>query len=166
MKENIIAGLISGVTVTIFVVFFTYIWKAIIVPWFEDRVYKDVRIEGMWYSVYPEDFSLRQEVINLKRHGHHMEGTITCLSETDKGKEYKVFGSFRNLILPLIYESSEASKTDRGTITLKLVNNGERLVGEVAAYSTSKDQIVTASVVWYRNKQQQQNEYKNLNNNG
>ena len=46
MTENIITGLVSGLVVILFVLVFRSFWNAVIVPWFEDRVYKDVKIEG------------------------------------------------------------------------------------------------------------------------
>jgi len=52
MNENIIAGLISGAVVTLFIIIFRSIWIKIIEPWFEDRVYKDAQIEGKWFTLY------------------------------------------------------------------------------------------------------------------
>ena len=45
MTDNIIIGLVSGLAVTLFALVFRNFWNAIIVPWFEERVYKDVKIE-------------------------------------------------------------------------------------------------------------------------
>ncbi len=154
MNENIIAGLVSGLVVTVFVVMFREIWISIIVPWFEERVYKDVKIEGKWFGLYPTSTDLRRDVIILKRHGHTITGTLTCTKGKDEGDEYSLSGSFRNLILPLIYESTEREKTDRGTITLRAINNGERLTGKIAYYHTDKDSISSGNIIWFRKKEQ------------
>ena len=149
MQENIIAGLVSGIVVTIFVLVFRHFWNAVIVPWFEDRVYKDVRLEGKWYGFYPTSGDLRQDVIVLKRHGHSIKGKMICAKGEDEGDEYSVTGSFRNMLLPLVYESTDKTKTDRGSITLRCTTNGERLTGKIALYNTYEDTVISASVTWF-----------------
>ncbi len=156
MSENIIAGLVSGVLATLLVFIFNSVWKAQIIPWFEERVYKDVAIEGNWFSIYPNAMDKRQEVISLERHGHAITGTILCAFGSDTGEQYQVAGSFRNMLLPLTYESTDSTKTDRGTITLKSVRNGERFVGKIALYDTFEDSIETATVIWFRSKTDQE----------
>ena len=152
MYENLISGLVSGLVVTVFVVVFRTFWKSIIVPWFEERVYKDVKIEGKWFGLYPTSIDLRRDVIVLKRHGHYVSGTLTCTKGKDEGDEYSLCGSFRNLLLPLTYESTDREKTDRGTITLRAINNGEKLSGKIAYYHNSRDSISSTNIIWFRSK--------------
>lgn len=152
MSENIIGGLISGVLATFLIFIFNSIWKKQIIPWFEERVYKDVAIEGNWFSFYPNSEDKRQEAIYLERHGHAVTGTIICVHGHDTGEKYVIAGSFRNMILPMTYESTDSTKTDRGTITLKSVHNGERFIGKIALYQTYEDSIETGTVIWFRSK--------------
>lgn len=153
MEDSIVAGLISGLVVTLFVIVFRSIWHRIIVPWFEDRVYKDIRIEGTWFSLYSDNASNRQETISLQRHGHEISGTIICNNGPDEGEKYRVTGSFRNLILALLYEVDDPVKVDRGTMTLRCIRNGQRLGGKVAFYSNQGDIINDCDVTWYRSKE-------------
>ena len=153
MLGNLIAGVVSGLFVTVSVFAFRIFWLSKIVPWFEERVYKDAKIEGEWFSLYPMIEGRRQEIISLKRHGHAITGTIICTrSEGDEGEQYDVHGSFRNMILPLIYETHDRSKTDRGTITLKLTQNAKQLTGRIALYSDKEDTILSTDVIWFRSK--------------
>ena len=153
MESNLIAGLVSGVIVTLLVVVFSKFWNSVIIPWFEDRVYKDIRIEGKWFVLYPSSPKQRQELVVLKRHGHAITGEMVCVSGYDEGEQYKLDGSFRNLLLPLMYESTDKQKSDRGTITLKCIMNGTRLSGKIAAYDSEDEDIVTANVLWFRSKE-------------
>ncbi|QUX94421.1 hypothetical protein C0J08_02890 [Marinomonas sp. CT5] len=152
MFENVVAGLVSGVVVSILVLVIGRFWKAVVVPWFEERVYKDLHVEGKWYSLYVDTGDYRQEIISLKRHGHSISGHIICKTGADDGEEYSVCGSFRNLLLPLTYEAADKQKSDRGTITLMSTYNGERFVGEIAMYETNTDSIGTTKVIWFRSK--------------
>lgn len=153
MQENFIAGLVSGLVVTLFVVVFKKVWDAILVPWFEERVYKDVQIEGKWYGLYPNTVDLSQDIIVLERQGHAIKGKLICTHGADEGNEFNLQGSFRNMLLPLTYEIKDTSKTDRGTITLKAINNGVELIGKIALYNDALDEITTANIHWFRSKE-------------
>jgi hypothetical protein len=150
---NFIAGITSGLFVTLSVVAFRALWISRIVPWFEERVYKDAKIEGEWFSLYPTWMDKRQEIIVLKRHGHAVTGTVTCTKGYDEGVQYEVQGSFRNMILPLTYEVHDRRRTDRGTITLKLTRNAIRFDGNIAFYSDPYDSIRSSDVIWFRSQQ-------------
>lgn len=165
MQENLVAGLVSGLIVTFFVLVFRSFWYSVIIPWFEDRVYKDIRIEGKWFGLYPETYDLRQDVIVIKRRGHSVTGNMICTNGADEGEEYSICGSFRNLLLPLTYESTDKSKSDRGSITLKCVRNGERLSGKIALYQTLNDSIVAGNILWFRSKDDLDRTIEKINRN-
>jgi hypothetical protein len=150
--ENLTIGIISGLVVTALVVLLRAIWNSVIVPWFENKIYKDVRIEGAWFSLYPTTApDYRRDVISLTRRGHEVSGLMICTdSGADKGVRYKISGSFRNMILPLVYEDESKSSTDRGTITLKVTEGGKQMKGKVALYENKSDSIDEWDVIWFR----------------
>lgn len=160
MYENLMIGLVSGLVVSFIVLVLSKFWNRVVEPWFEERVYKDLHVEGKWFSLYVEADDYRQEIINLKRHGHAIAGTMTCKTGADEGEEYSLCGSFRNLLLPLTYEATDKNKSDRGTITLKSCHNGQRLIGEVAFYATIHDSVGTTKVIWFRKKEELDNTVK------
>lgn len=166
MKENIIVGLTSGLVVSLFILVFRHFWNAVIIPWFEERVYKDAKIEGKWYSIYTEkSMKNRKEVISLKRHGHFIKGNIVCVSGPDEGEEYNISGSFRNMILPMVYENTDSSNTDRGTITLKSNGSGKKFSGKVSYYSGPSDNIEDSNVIWFRSQIDLEKTLEELNTN-
>lgn len=152
MLEYVIVGLVSGLVVSFVVLVLSKFWKNVVEPIFEEKVYKGLHIEGKWYSLYVEATDFRQETIKLKRRGHTISGHMVCKTGADEGEEYSISGSFRNLLLPLTYETTDKKKSDRGTVTLMSTHNGERLVGKVTLYETNLDTVVTAQVIWFRNK--------------
>ena len=162
MLENFTIGITAGLVVTIFALVFRGFWNAVIVPWFEERVYKDAKIEGKWFGLYPNQPGPKQDVIVLKRRGHEISGKMICTKGPDEGEEYTLCGSFRNMILPLTYESSDTSKTDRGSLTLMCIRNGERLSGKLASYNTYDDSIETVSILWFRSKDDMENIIKQI----
>jgi hypothetical protein len=152
MFENLVSGLISGLVVSFLVLVVSRFWRGVVDPWFEERVYKDLHIEGKWYSLYVNTGDYRKETISLKRHGHTITGHMICKTGEDDGEEYSLCGSFRNLLLPITYEATDKQKSDRGTITLMSSHNGERFIGKIAMYDTKSDSIDTTQIIWFRNK--------------
>jgi hypothetical protein len=160
MKDNLIAGFVSGLVVTLFVVVFRSFWRSVIVPWFEDRVYKDVKIEGTWYTVNPTIVGERPETVTLKRHGHSVSGSLICNSGEDEGRIYNLHGTFRNMILTLFYESVDQECLDRGTIALRCIHNGGRFAGKMANYRDDTDMIEAKEIIWFRSKEEQGSKIK------
>lgn len=152
LSSNILLGVISGLLATLLTVGFRRIWLSIIVPWFEELVYKDAKLEGTWYVLYDDMDDDRYDVVTVKRTGHHVTAHMTCSASDDAGKTYCIIGSFRNLILSATYETEDRQGLDRGSMTLMLTANGKRMVGFIAFYSDPNHEISDSPTTWYREK--------------
>ncbi len=133
MKElslNFVIGITSGLLTAVIVVLFRAFWVGVLIPWFEERVYKDAKIEGDWFGRTPGN----EFKFTLERAGHKITGRIHSLSGNDTGKEWVISGSFRNLILSAVYEPTDRQRLDRGSMTLMLRNDGFALAGRLAYY--------------------------------
>lgn len=146
--EPIAIGIISGLLTTFIVVVLQKLWVSAIEPWYEERIYKDAYIEGVWEGVYPE-LKLK-EIITLKRKSHCVEGVIAIVEGPDQGKTYEISGTFKNLILTASYNSVNRQSLDRGTYTLMLRNNGSKLEGYSAFYEDDTSKIIYGACVWNR----------------
>jgi len=45
-------GVLGGLIATAIALFFREVWAKIITPWYENRVYRDARIEGKWKAQF------------------------------------------------------------------------------------------------------------------
>lgn len=146
--ENIAIGIVSGLLTAFLVIVIRKLWVSVVVPWYEECIYKDAHIEGTWEGVYPE-LELK-EIITLKRNSHFVEGIIAIVEGPDQGKTYEVTGTFKNLILTASYNSLNKQNLDRGTYTLMLRNNGSSLEGYSAFYEDDSNKIMYGNCVWNR----------------
>lgn len=158
---NVIVSVCSGIGVSFLLFLLNQFWKNTISPWYENQIYKDLCIEGKWFCL---SFEFRQDIINLERKGHSIEGTMTCLNGSEKGEEYIVTGSFKNLVLTLLYETKDKTKSDRGSITMMAKNNGTRLKGKIAFYDNNRDVISIGNTVWFRGTDDFENNIKVFEN--
>jgi hypothetical protein len=148
MMEALGVGIVSGLVVTLIVVVFRGLWIAVIQPWYEERIYRDAKIEGQWKSTYAN--SDDEELIELKRKGHRVSGVITVTQGTDHGKAYNLDGTFKNLILTASYSAMSQSSLDRGSYTLMLIHNGQKFKGHCAYYCDEENQILSEECEWER----------------
>ncbi len=133
MINYLIQGTVGGVVATIIcIVFAEIIWKRIIVPWYEERVYKDSEIEGTWDGVVGGKNDQTSDVVELRRAGHKVSGTIHVSGL--RGGIYTFEGTFKNLILSVTYVAKDRTQLNRGSITLMLKENGAQLIGKCVHY--------------------------------
>lgn len=145
----ILAGLVSGVLSSLLVLAGAKYWRAVVIPWYEDRVYKDVMIAGRWESLGQEHGETFTETVKVRQRAHHVSGEITYRVD-DKLIEYQFDGEFKNLILTARYWVKEESNLDRGTFTLMLKNNGQTLKGFYAWYLPEDNDVISGNYEWKR----------------
>lgn len=142
--SDLIVGIVGGLVATSITLFFRLYWLKVILPWLEERVYQDARIEGEWNTeIIYNTGKTDHFIITLHRKSHQVQGEMVS---TTSGKRYLLKGEFRNLILTLTYSSNMPSAFDRGCFTLLLTNNGRELNGASSFYFSPESRIVSADV--------------------
>ncbi|GAJ21217.1 unnamed protein product [marine sediment metagenome] len=117
------SGVLGGLLATFLILVFAKYWKQVIIPWYEDRVYKDIRIAGKWRTKGEHNKEVFEENARICQKAHRVWGNI--IYKTEKGvADYEFEGEFKNLILTARYWVKEENNLDRGTFTLMLRNNG------------------------------------------
>ena len=142
-------GITSGI-ITSFIVFLLQMgYSRVLLPWFEELLYRDLKIEGRWLVTYPEaeDFT---EAIELSRNGHAVSGSVTVTGGPDVGRVYLVNGTFKNLILTLSFAGQDTTRLDRGTYTVQTKNNGQHLQGYSTFYQDDENGIACMECDWKR----------------
>jgi len=148
---SLFIGVVGGLVATSLTVAFRNYWIKVLIPWYEERVYKDAKIEGVWKSAKVRtDQSKNVMLMNIRRVSHFVSGDITFIEGLDQGLTYKFTGEFRNLILTINYASINSSNIDRGTLTLMLIENGKKLKGYYSFYFDPENRINSLELVFNR----------------
>ncbi len=146
--ESIAIGIIAGLVTTFIVVVIQKFWSNAIEPWYEEKIYKDARIEGVWVGTYP-DIDLK-EIVTLNRVAHSVTGDVAIVEGPNQGQTYELNGTFKNLILTATYSAKDRQSLDRGSYTLMLKNNGKAMEGHSSFYEDDKGLIETGPCIWKR----------------
>jgi hypothetical protein len=147
-----VIGVVGGLVATAITVFIDKVWKRLIVPWYEERVYQDARIGGVWKAEFHNQGEIEEERIDITTKGHQVSGTITITKGKNEGKVYLFNGNFRNLILVATYHSRKDYELDRGSFALLLRKNGTLLEGQCIYFSDKSNSINNTQYIWQRGK--------------
>lgn len=139
----------SGLITALIVFICLRYWNAVIVPWYENRIYKDIKIDGEWKALGDEQSEVFEEKVKVKQNAHRVYGDIIYKS-TSELIEYQFEGEFRNLILTARYWVKGENNLDRGTFTLMTKNNGRTLKGPYAWYSANNNDVESGTYEWDR----------------
>jgi len=144
----IVWGIVAGIltAVTLFVI--RELWLTIFTPWYEERLYRGAKIEGFWRSTTNYlDGGSNEMVYQFQRKGHRIWGDISCIEGIDKGRKWNLEGQFKDLILTFHYESAHPRVLDKGSASLMLTHNGEKLEGHLVYYANKGNQMKTAALL-------------------
>ena len=143
------SGIVSGVLATFLVLICLSIWNKIIVPWYEDKVYKDIRIDGKWL-IEEEEYGIKYASMTIiKQTAHRVYGEITYIDEPDLPL-FMFYGEFRNLILTATHCAKTKTNLDRGTFTLMVKEDGRVMEGFYAWYPAGGTEIIQGPYKWIR----------------
>ena len=146
LSVGVIASLVSVLASLIFREY----WLKIIIPWYEERLYKGAKIEGVWRTITKyRDGGENESIYTVKRKGHRIWGTINSPNGIDKGKSWRFNGFFKDLILSATYESSSRRILDKGSFSLLLNHNGEKLTGHLVYYANEGNTLKSTVLELY-----------------
>ncbi len=146
--EPLAIGIISGVATACIVFLVRKVWTEWISPWYENKIYRDIRIDGHWKTKFfrEEDEEFQENAIVYQK-AYRVRGTITY-ERSNEIREYEFRGQIRNLLLTAEYWLKGSSSLDRGAFALAVKEDGRKLEGYLSWYSHKHDEIRFSKYIW------------------
>lgn len=128
-------------------------WKQVVVPWYQNIVYSDVKIDGTWSQTYQVGRATYDYVMVLKQRGPKLSGSLTLdKSEVDQPgytDTFKLEGSMWRGYVTLDLRSENPNSTGLIAALLKVQYYGKSLEG-IWAYRSGADKVESEPVHWQR----------------
>lgn len=140
-------GIIAGIVTCAIVAGARELVRRVIVPWYEDKVYRDVRLGGHWETAFYIDREEVSETAEVRQKANKVTGLIQ-LRRATAIREYEFRGQIANLLLTAEYWLKGPSSRDRGAFALTVKENGRKLEGYLSWYSDIHDEIRFSTYVW------------------
>jgi hypothetical protein len=146
--SSLLAGVVSGVIVSVIVFACRVQWLRVLQPWYENRLYKGAKIEGLWSTTinFPDNVANTFR-IELQRVGYSVHGSVLCVSGYSEGETYEFSGTFKDLILTGSYQV-RGRGLERGPLTLMMIGGGLKLKGYLSYYDNDQHSVNAAPCEW------------------
>lgn len=161
MTDTIITitiGVFSGIITSATIWFSIQIFKKIIVPWYQQSIYRGIDISGDWVSSqnYAGGVSVEQ-IIQIKQKGHRLSGTLISQNKIPNiGEDTTAFtldGEIFDNYVDIEYQINDNKSIGRGSQLLKVKEGGVKLEGGLIAIDRISSEIMTSeNIQWKRKK--------------
>jgi hypothetical protein len=158
ITSDMVLGIVSGIVTGMLIYSFSILWKRILVPWYEERVYRGLDISGEWNVKHPHpdeaDMQWAQAgVLTLRQTAHRLTGTMTLTPKDTNSNETRTFlfsGEISDRFIWAWMSHSERSRLGYAVALLEVVGDGRSLKGRQVHYDVLNDVIDTAPTEYTR----------------
>lgn len=129
---NIFFGVLSGVLTSALIFLVRKIYLRVFLPWYEDRLYKGVQLDGKWEGE-TNDFKFLFELV---QNGYRIKGLFGVEVKSSKPEDqyenlYKIKGHISDNYVVLEYWTMSRKRTGLGSFLLRVQDGGKKLMGSV-----------------------------------
>lgn len=154
---SLLLGIVSGVLTTALLWVIHVLWTKTIVPWYEQRVYKGVKIEGTWCLVDDSNDKdghwAQREILGLKQTAHRLTGSLTLLPKEGENSDSIVLdavGDISDRFVSLSFKSPIQDRLSYSVLLVEIVEDGHKLRGKTSMYNVLGGTIDSYSVEYKR----------------
>jgi hypothetical protein len=150
--ETVILGIVSSLIATLIFLYLSWLVKNILLPWFEDKIYRGVRINGDWVAEtwagqIPSKFNIK---MLIEQKADIVTGTY---SHSDPAKNdtssYTLTGEIRNAYVTASIWPIAKDYIDAGSFVLRVMSvDGLKMKGMVMYISNSDGNVLSTDVVF------------------
>lgn len=131
---SLMIGIISSLVATAIFILMSEVFRRVLLPWFADKIYQGVRIDGTWkLELNNTDSALQSGELKLEQWGNKIKGIY--YHEINGSREfYNISGSISNMYLMYTCVPTSNRKIDAAAALLHIVEGDEcnlNLVGNL-----------------------------------
>lgn len=159
LGSSLVLGIVSGVLTTALLWTINVFWISKIVPWYEKRVYKGVKIQGTWALVDDSDDAEGQwtqnEILSLKQTAHRLIGSLALIpkdGDTSESIVLDAHGEISDRFISLSFKSPIQDRLSYSVLLVEIVEDGNKLRGSTAMYNVANGTIDSYAVEYRRQK--------------
>ena len=142
-------GFITGILVTVFCGLVILFWGKIIVPWWQDRGYKGLRLDGTWNAEIQAKDGKFVFKLELSQKFHDLSGklsiTKSLIGDGSSQSELEIQGVYWESFLQLTGKSCVDNKLSFSVFLLKAYGRS-RLAGIYSFRALNNDEILSHKI--------------------
>jgi hypothetical protein len=150
-------GVIAGILTAGILVGAGYLFKEVMIPWYQSKVYEGVSIAGTWHAdLEPEISTPDRRVENdmtLDQHGHKVTGSVikrTVTADKRITEDFTLEGRIRDRFFYGYMYSKDNDRLSALSFLYQVEGNGSTLSGLRVFYHIVESEIKSLPEVWYK----------------
>lgn len=154
--QTITLGIVSGIFTTVVLYLIGKLFTKVILPWYQDVIYKGVDVKGSWIAEIEQDEGWKAKMeLNIRQNAHLLKGDTTIIQGRNLDNPTEVTNMSMNGevwegYMTLNMQSKDRSRLSYQTSLLQVLNGGQTLKGYIAYRSIRADEIRCIQVRWRR----------------
>ena len=145
----ILLGILSSLIATFIFLWLHWFFRTFIIPWYIDKIYKGVRIDGRWILKVKDEAEKKKLSVrfDLQQRADQLEG-IFSLTQGDSVELFKLKGIIRDAIVTLTWLPTVKDTIDSGAAVLRVFvrEKGLNMKGTFSTISTESGEIISSYV--------------------
>lgn len=154
VTETVILGIVSSIVATAILVILNWLVSNKLQPWYANKIYRGVRIDGEWsyHSIDGREIDIESsDGLHIEQSGDTIKGTY---SHTDKEKSivsYTLNGNIKDSYVTATVWPIARDQLDAGAMVLRIYSHdGLRMKGKVAFPDTVTGEVNSIDVVFQK----------------
>jgi hypothetical protein len=154
---TIFIGVLSGVMTSGLIWTAVKIFNKIIIPWYQQSIYRGIDISGEWTS--KKEYLgkvMVDQTIQISQKGHRISGSLISRNKIpSKGEDTTSFfieGEIFDNYVDIEYKTTDKKFIGRGSFLLKVKEGGEKLAGGLVAIDRFSTDIMTSQEIEWKRK--------------
>lgn len=155
-------GIVAGILTSVVLLLFARIFKQILLPWYQDLVYKGVDLRGKWIAQRTGSSGITYHfTLLLSQSAHSVKGKMTVakinasvaqpgVQTSDYVQGFEVAGATWEGFVTINMTSDDRRSLSFSTSLLQVRSRGQKLVGHMVYRSSSVDQVESHEISWAR----------------
>ena len=151
--SNIVVGIVSGLVTALLIYLFVFVWKTVIVPAYERRIYRGHSLLGSWVLSDNEGNWEQTEVLEISQTADRLSGRQILTPKQDvilPPRTLILTGIIRDRFVTMTFESPDRKRVGYGCFIGEIIADGDRLSGYASYYDILRNSIQSKKVTYKR----------------
>jgi len=153
---NIFLSVFAGILTYIIIEILKLIFNKIIIPWYQDKIYRGFDISGIWTENHNYENMITQESeIHISQNAHNILGKISLIKKGDDGqilgtKNFEFKGEFYNNFLNITCWNADKKQIGTHNYLMKIERDGKEMDGFKTYFDIGFGKIRSQEIFWTR----------------
>ena len=151
--QTIVIGIVTGILTTVLLFIFKELFTKVVIPWYQELIYKGVDISGTWIYVSENDDYKCRFNLTIQQKAHNIRGFLyaTQLNDNKNSKcHFVINGKLWEGYLSLNLEAVDRKSLSFATSLFKVSAGGKQLIGDLSYRNIFEDKVVSEELDFKR----------------